>query len=161
MGRWIAIGMLPLVFAGPTAADTEAKSRTELATEVVDIVQTDNSFDELMESIMGLQVQMMQQRGGDPAQIDGLMRKVSAVLKEEFSKTLKGDMVTTYAAVFTQEELQGLLEFYRSPVGKKLVEKTPELARKSMELQQKNFATLWPKIDQAIKEYLRENPPQQ
>lgn len=161
MGRSIAIATLLLASAAPAAAQTEGKSSTELATEIVTIVQTENSFDELMQSIMGLQAQMMGQQGGDTAQIDGMMKKLTAVLEEEFSKTLKGDMVTTYASVFTQEELQGLLDFYRGPVGQKLIEKTPELTRKSMELQQKNFATLWPKIDQAMKEYLRQHPPGQ
>lgn len=162
MSRWITISVLALAFAATAGAQTEVKSAKQLATEIVDLVQTESSFDELMKSVASLQVQLIQQQGGsaDGTQVDAMMKKLGTVLKDEFSTTLKQDMVTAYASVFTAEELQGLLDFYRSPVGKKLVEKTPELTRTSMQLQEKNFARLWPKIDQVMKEYMRENPPQ-
>lgn len=161
--RSIGIALCIVTLAAAAAAETAARSRTDLAAEIVGLVKTEDSFDEMMQSIAGLQMQMIQQRGGsaDAERIDAMMKKLGAVLKEEFSTTLKRDMVTAYAEVFTAEELQGLLDFYRSPVGKQFIEKTPELTRKSMQLQEKNFAKLWPKIEQALKEFALENPPVQ
>jgi hypothetical protein len=153
-----AIVISLLALASPAIAQTEDRN-TEIAREIVNLVQNDSSFDEMMDSMVQFQIQIMQQRTGsaNPEQIQGTMKKLSTVLKEDFSRTLKDDMVTAYASTFTAEELQGILDFYRSPIGKKLIEKTPQLTRKSMELQEKNFAKLWPKIEQAMKEYTRDS----
>ena len=48
--------------------------------------------------------------------------------------SLKEDMITIYAQAFTEEELQQLLTFYRTPVGKKAMAKIPELAQAGTQL---------------------------
>jgi hypothetical protein len=42
--------------------------------------------------------------------------------------TLKDDMINLYVQAFTEEELQQLATFYRSPIGQKAADKMPELA---------------------------------
>ena len=49
------------------------------------------------------------------------------------------DKIKVYADTFTEEELKGLISFYKSPVGQKFIEKTPELMKRSMELSQKRM----------------------
>jgi hypothetical protein len=43
-------------------------------------------------------------------------------------------VVPIYARHFTQEELEQLLAFYQSPIGKRFVEEQPLLVRESMEM---------------------------
>jgi hypothetical protein len=63
----------------------------------------------------------------------------SAVLKKFFSMymswdSLKDDMIKIYTDAFSEEELKKITEFYKSPVGKKMIEKMPELMGKGMQL---------------------------
>ena len=48
------------------------------------------------------------------------------------SKTLRGQMVAAYEEAFSESELNELLAFYATPVGKKSLTKLPELAQKGM-----------------------------
>jgi hypothetical protein len=58
------------------------------------------------------------------------------IFKTFLARTLKDrrkvveKMAAAYAQVFTAEELKAITAFYRTPAGKKLVEKTPELVQK-------------------------------
>ena len=52
-----------------------------------------------------------------------------------------------YAAEFTTEELQGLIDFYKSPIGKKFLEKQPQLMAATMGKMSGEIEKLWPKIN--------------
>jgi hypothetical protein len=54
--------------------------------------------------------------------------------------SMKEDLITNYVDAFTEKEIKEITEFYKSPIGKKLVAKTPELATKVMELSSKRMA---------------------
>ena len=47
---------------------------------------------------------------------------------------IKNDYISMYADTYTEEELQGQITFYKSPVGQATVSKEPELVKKSMEM---------------------------
>jgi hypothetical protein len=148
----IALSLLLL----PAFVSAQGKTREQLAAEIVAHLQTDDQFDEMIESIVAMQEQVLKgsNLSDDESRMDAMVKELTVTMKAEFSKSIKQDMAAAYAAVFTQEELQGLLDFYGSPVGKKYVEKLPELTEKSAELQQKTFAKMWPKIEQTMQKYL-------
>ena len=59
--------------------------------------------------------------------------------KKELNTSMKGlykKIATVYTESFTEEELDKILAFYDTPVGKKMVEITPELTKKGMEIGQ-------------------------
>ncbi|MCH7927981.1 MAG: DUF2059 domain-containing protein [Candidatus Dadabacteria bacterium] len=62
--------------------------------------------------------------------------------------------ISIYAETFTEEELKGAIKFYKSPIGKKFIEKQPELMRKSMQISQKQMTTLMPKIQKLTEEMM-------
>jgi hypothetical protein len=49
---------------------------------------------------------------------------------------LRDQIADIYVQVFTEDELNELIRFYQSPVGQKLLEKTPEIMQKSVEIVQ-------------------------
>ena len=51
-----------------------------------------------------------------------------------------------YAETFTQEEVDGLLAFYRSPAGVALLEKMPQVTQKSAAITQQRIAPLVEKL---------------
>jgi hypothetical protein len=61
------------------------------------------------------------------------------VMKKFFDKhmiwdSLRDDIIAIYFDAFNEEELKEILAFYRTPAGRKLVEKMPELTSKSVQL---------------------------
>lgn len=49
-------------------------------------------------------------------------------------KAVKPEFIKIYQETFTDDELVQLATFYESPIGKKMLEKSPELMRKGMEI---------------------------
>ena len=74
------------------------------------------------------------------------------VAKELEWDKLKEDYISIYADVFTKEELEGIIAFYKTPVGQKFIKKQPELMQKSMEITQKQMTTIMPKIQKAMQD---------
>ncbi len=56
----------------------------------------------------------------------------------EFMASSMDDLVDRFLPIYKNhlslEELQGIIKFYKTPVGKKLIEKTPLIMQESMEL---------------------------
>ena len=49
-------------------------------------------------------------------------------------KSLKEDIISIYAGAFSEGELNEIIRFYRTPTGRKMIEKLPELTNKGMQL---------------------------
>ncbi len=79
---------------------------------------------------------------------DRYFERMNDLLKKEMSwDNLKGDFVNVYIEVFSESEVNEIIGFYNSPIGKKLVERSPILMQKSMEISQKKVVKLMPEIE--------------
>lgn len=74
------------------------------------------------------------------------------VMKNMSWKELKDDVVRIYMEVFTETEIRELLGFYESPIGKKFVQKSPELALKVVNMSQARTMKILPEIEKLTKE---------
>ena len=74
------------------------------------------------------------------------------IAKEMSWDNLKDDYISIYAETFTEEELKGIIKFYKTPIGQKFVKETPELMKRSMEISRKQMKELMPKIKSIIKD---------
>ena len=84
------------------------------------------------------------QRGKDQA---------AALIDQEFSwDHLKRDYVDMYVDFFTEEELQAIVDFSKSPAGRKLQDVTPALLMKSRAIGQQHSQAVMPKIDKIIEQ---------
>ncbi len=83
--------------------------------------------------------------------------QVMDMLQKELSwDNLKDAYITLYAETFTQEELEGIIAFYKSPAGQAYTKKQPQLMQRSMELSQKLIQQVMPRI-QALTKDLQSN----
>jgi hypothetical protein len=64
----------------------------------------------------------------------------------------KPAIVQIYAEVYTDEELDGILAFYRSPAGRAMLEKMPQLMSRTMAVAQKLMGDIQPEIEKMVKE---------
>ncbi|MFV8281396.1 DUF2059 domain-containing protein [Christiangramia marina] len=72
-----------------------------------------------------------------------IVKMVAEDKREEFKKELSAStkelykkMAVIYTEKFTEEELDEILAFYATPVGEKMVELTPDITKKAMEIGQ-------------------------
>ncbi|EPG73769.1 PF09832 family protein [Leptospira fainei serovar Hurstbridge str. BUT 6] len=68
-----------------------------------------------------------------------LMPQIPEEFWEDFRKELKSEdmvelIIPIYDKYFTLEEIKGITAFYNSPVGRKLLEKNPQITQESMQV---------------------------
>ncbi len=79
--------------------------------------------------------------------------KILAQIQERLSwEKMKPEFVRIYDEVYTDEEITGILAFYKSPAGQAFLTKMPQLVAKSMEMAQRQVADLLPEIQRITKE---------
>jgi uncharacterized protein len=92
----------------------------------------------------------------DQAKIDEFQKKVVQLVQSQMSwKALEPDYVDIYAKNFTDEQLDAILAFYRSPAGIALVEKLPTLTTQGMQLAQAKMAILQPQLKQMVDDFAK------
>lgn len=83
--------------------------------------------------------------------LDVLPAKIVAAMQPEFSwEILKPDFVRLYAETFSQEEVDGMIQFYKSPLGQTLISKMPVVMNRSMQIVQARLGAAMPKVQSAV-----------
>ena len=84
---------------------------------------------------------------------DASQERVFALMRDELSwDKLKPDFEQLYLDTFSQEEIDGMLAFYRTPAGRAVIEKMPQLLGRSMQVTQVRMQKLMPQIMQITQE---------
>lgn len=69
---------------------------------------------------------------------------------------LKPDMVKLYTDNFSEQELKGLIDFYKSPLGAKVMQKMPMLTAQSAQLAQAKLQNAVPQVNQLMADMSKE-----
>ena len=78
-------------------------------------------------------------------------------MKDSFSwEAMKPDYVKLYSDLYTEEDLDGIITFYKSPAGQAMLTKTPELLKKSSEIAMNRMTVLQPKLQQMIEDFRKQ-----
>lgn len=122
----------------------------------------------MMDSMYGGMEQMMRQGMQQAVQgktlsseqqriFDALPARFVAVMREEFNWTkMKPMYVQLYRDTFEQEEIDGLVAFYRSPAGQAFTNKMPLVMQKAMAISQAQMQAFIPKMKTAIESAVAE-----
>lgn len=106
--------------------------------------QVDGMMDKSIQAALDGNTPTAKQR----AAIDKMKKRMVALLNDELAwKRFRPMTVRLYKETFTEEELRGMLKFYKSPAGQALINKMPTLLRKTMVEVQKMTADMAPKLD--------------
>lgn len=138
-----------------TFADTKEK-----AVELMKVMEVRKQIDIAMKQVEGFSDKMIEAQNLDPK----IKEAAKTASKKSISETLKvmqeikweNIFADIYTKVFTEEELQGLIDFYKSPLGKKMLEKQPELMAATMNKMQAEMSKFMPKIQEATMSALKE-----
>jgi hypothetical protein len=144
------------------AADTPASEAS--IREVLQVTEARKLLDGMFPQIEATMKASMQQalKGHTPNPeqqhlIDKMTEKTMAMMHEEMSwEKLEPMYVRTYQKTFTQEELDGVLAFYKSPAGAALIKKMPVLMKEIMGDVQTMMGSMMQKIQAVTKETVEE-----
>jgi uncharacterized protein len=164
---WIAVA-LGLAGCGVNAQDAARRALAEELLNEMNMKETMEQSFAMMKKMMPAQIEQMEKTrpaseqaktsSSTAKQNTKMMGKMMDAMAQEMSwDKIKEDYITVYAETFTEEELRGLVAFYKSPAGKALVKKQPEIMRRSMELSRKMMAKVMPQIQAMTKEMIESN----
>lgn len=106
----------------------------------------------LSQRIRGESITIEQQRF-----LDSLPAKYVQVMKEEMAwSNMRALYVQVYQESFTQEEVDGLLAFYKSPAGIAFVEKMPLVMEKSVAIMQSRMAPMIERMKATIQKAIED-----
>jgi uncharacterized protein len=81
--------------------------------------------------------------------------KLNALVAESYNWTkLEPAYEQVYADLYTEDELDGILAFYKSPVGQAFLAKTPEATRLVLQISKQQFDGLTPQLQKLTEDYV-------
>jgi hypothetical protein len=152
-----------LLFLASTACWSAPPTRESVLT-LMEVIKAESMMDQAYSSVDQMFKQAMAQETAgrklteeQQRLVDAMPAKITALMREEMSWTkMEPIYVGIYQETFTQEEIDGLIGFYRSPVGQSFVAKMPVVMHRSMSIMQVQMQSLIPKLKQAMEELVRE-----
>ena len=125
-----ALLVLLLVGAEPAASHPELAEQRALALQLVELVQPESSYRAGLEQMMDQMLPSLEAQArasGKALPADTRQRMNAALLEVVPYPEMKQWSAEMYAQRFTSAELKELLKFYRTPLGRKLASKLPEI----------------------------------
>lgn len=162
MRRYVAVVLIALTLGCSVARADEASKRAK-AQQLFLLLHMDRMMDQLMSGVEKQVQQITQQMPGADAatpeqkqKIADFQQRVLKLVNDKLGwKALEPDFINLYASTYTEEELDGILAFYKSPVGQKMLEKTPELMTKSTEITQQKMREVQPQLNQMVQDFMK------
>ncbi|MEO7242435.1 MAG: DUF2059 domain-containing protein [Variovorax sp.] len=93
----------------------------------------------------------------DRAAFEAYQQRVQQLVALEFNwSNLKGPMADIYTRHYSEAEIQGMIAYYESPVGRSVLDKTPVVARDSFAVAQDLMRSAMPKLQALAREFSSE-----
>ena len=142
---WLFLALV-ISYSSTAQQQTHIDAATELFEAMHSEEAVQQTFDRVFSQMPELQTQM-----GVPedrqAKSEQYMKEVTMVFREVMTwERMRDQFIVVYAEVFTEQELRELADFYTSPIGKKYVEKQPEMAQAAMKITGEMMRELMPRI---------------
>ena len=160
--KWIAglvvAAMLPMA---AHADDASKRAKLHVMFQLAHIDRTmqaafsvqEKQLPQLMRKLMPGQTLSPEQQ----ADLDAFVVKVHGIVAQAASwDKLEPQFTDIYAAVYTEGEVDGLIAFYRSPVGAEMVARQPEILERSQAVTQSLITAVQPQVMQAAMEFAQQ-----
>ncbi len=149
----------PLIAEEATPVAKDKSLRRAAAEKLLDLFNMDQTYDQAMKQTMSMAVRMIDGQDLPEVEKANARKALEAsmnVSMEKFSwKRMKDIFIDIYADVLDLEELEGLIAFYESPIGRKFLKKQPQLSLATMEKMQILMEEMMPDLQKAVDEALQ------
>ncbi|WP_419805513.1 DUF2059 domain-containing protein [Terriglobus sp.] len=160
--KWIAV--LALTATVSMCARADEASKREKLHEMFRLAHTDQTMTLMFaaqEKQMPQLLRKLMPAGtlttAQQADLDAFVVKVHRIVQQAASwDKLEPQFTDIYASVYTEREIDGLIAFYKSPVGSEMVAKQPEIVDKSQAVTQALMTEVQPQVMQAAMEFAQQ-----
>lgn len=147
-----------LLLASSVRAD-EA-SHLAAATQVFDLTSSKEALRANFLSGVSPMLERMATNGIPASVIDEIRKAVGDFFDKQIDfQEIRTKSAEIYKSEFSEDDLKGLVAFYNSPLGKKVVEKTPVIAQKTAQFAQQQLAVKGPELQKTIGEIIQKKLP--
>jgi len=151
---------LALTLCLPLAARADDASMRAKAKELIELLHTDRAVEQGTTSILG-QVDAAGEKtvGPNPtfdrqAKFDEFRKQVADRVDAEMGwKVMEPAFVDIYVKTYTEEELNAIVAFLKSPAGTAYLAKTPLVTTQANKVAQARMATLQPELRQEYEDF--------
>jgi hypothetical protein len=159
--RNLVVAAFILIAAGPASA-ADAPASEDSIRELMRLTDLRKSLDAVAQNIKSsTEVSMRHAFGGQALSekqekvLTEMSAKLDAMLKEELSAdALEPMYVEIYRKALTQQEVDGMIAFYKTDAGRAVVAKMPTVAKQTMEVTLRRMQTLTPRVQQLQRDTL-------
>ncbi|WP_250622878.1 DUF2059 domain-containing protein [Pinirhizobacter soli] len=122
--------------------------------ELMDVTHAQKLVDGIIDQTNGLMLKSVQQANGG-APLDPQEKKIAAravgkltdVMRQQMSwEKMQPMMIDLYKKTFSQNEINDMLAFYRTPSGQAVIQKMPALMNQTMAISQAKIQAMLPQI---------------
>jgi len=157
--------LLILVLCLPLAARADDASRRAKAAQLVTLLHTERMVQQNSATIMKQVSDAAEKEiGPNPtpeskARLAGLENKISQLIDAQLDwKALGPAIIDIYTQTFTEQELDAIVTFYKTPAGIALLDKMPGINTQVNQLAQSRLTSLQPQINQMFVDFLKSMP---
>ena len=147
MSRTTALCALVLF---PFALLAQTESHIEAAKELLSVTNARESAEQGFDQVYPLFNSMSQDYPLSDEHRKALAedtQETMEFIKRELNwSVLEPRLVEVYVDIYSEDELRGLIEFYRSPLGQRFIEKTPEIRKANAQVTLELMRELLPKL---------------
>ena len=136
--------MTLLIGISPVSAQGQNKEYQETLHKMLLLSGGLATVDTMVPQIIGMMKQQV------PAMPDSVSRQIEDLMAEYFPKMLEM-MTPIYAKYYTEEDLDGLIAFYESPLGKKMASTQPLILKEVMGVVPQWAAEFGSKMSEIVK----------
>jgi hypothetical protein len=157
--RSLLAAVAALLIAAPAMAE-DAKAGEDSVKQLLEVMKVsrivDNYVAQIDTTVRSQMQQALSAASLSPAQqkvIDTLGGKVMAATQKQINwAQVEPQLVEAYRNAFTQREIDGMLDYYRSPAGQAELAKQPRVQQQGLQFMQQRLIALSPQITQLEKE---------
>jgi uncharacterized protein len=148
----------PLVLAADLPATDESIRKLLEVTEGRKLIDgMYPQLDAIMESGMKQALGKATLSPGQREILDAMSEKIVVIVKEEMDwQLMEPRFIDIYRKSFTEEEVQGMLAFYRAPAGQAVIRKMPVVMQGAMGMVQEQMQRMGPRMQAVQQEALRQ-----
>jgi hypothetical protein len=158
--------LLTLVLCLPLTARADDASRRAKAAQLVTLLHTERMVQQNSATIMKQVSDAAEKEiGPNPtpeskARLAGLENKISQMIDAQLDWKALGPAITSfYATAFTEQELDVIVAFYKTPESAAFLEKMPQINGQIEQLAHSRLVILQPQIRQAFDDFRKSQAP--
>ncbi len=155
----LAVSILPVQAAPPSEGSVEEMLKCLQVDKLLTgaLAQMTDGMNKGMEQKLQTTVGSRELTPAQKAAIDRFRKKFSQTIQEDLSPgKVRAIYLQCYKETFSQDEVDGIIAFYKSPAGQAISEKYPQVMQKAQTMMQAKMAPMSTKVQVAMDDMIKE-----